>query len=306
MKRQKPLKEALASRTLYDELSGKEKEIDVLEGFLKRLQLAAHQIDSSERPDFFIHFNQDGHQATIGCELTFYYSDSFQDTSKAGSAGARFFNQWKQFAKRLREVLDTTGSGLEHLYGAIFFREPGLDALDKLDIDRFLEEVVEVVVENSDVSNLSSIEQFDVNKYPILFQNVKRINLRNTAPETGILWWCAHLKSGPVDDPVPGLLAVIDEKNKKSQTYEWNSADERWLIIFAKAEILADSVLPFSDPKISDYFDRIGFDRVFLWNKFFETISEIYPNYVNVFNAASQVLYSKDYPVIVRPFIIRG
>ena len=95
----KTLKETLASKGLYTKSTGKQKEKELLKGFLLRLQLGHCNVVSHERPDFILEFSRAENSATIGLEIT----DYFIDIEHYGSTQARFMYKWKKLAQSIRE-----------------------------------------------------------------------------------------------------------------------------------------------------------------------------------------------------------
>ncbi len=296
-KKRKTLKDSLASKGLYDNSTGKEKELKVLNGFLQRLQVGHHTIIPGERPDFFLNFSFGDYNASLGCELTYYFADK----KKYGSAQARFVRQWKYFANSLRAALDAEGEKYKYLYGAIHFNNSDFHVLDRFGRKALITEIIVAIGESVETSNISN---FNKVKFPLLAEHVDHIYLRTTFPETGILWWPSHLQSGTVNDPTHRLLEIIEEKNTAGFSYEWNNVDEKWLLIYSAAEGTSDMAVLQSDPEICNQLGKIRFDKVYLWSKFFESIDEIYPDFVNIFSPSLDVLHRKLYSPFIRPFIL--
>ncbi len=242
-------------------------------------------------------FSSEECQVTVGCELTNYYAGS----EKRGSPQARFQRQWKKFSKSLRERLDNEGEMYRYLYGAIHFHAAGFALFDGIDSNALTAEIIAAVKKVDSVQ--FPLANFNFNESPILATHVHHIYLKNTAPETGILWWPAHLQSGRITDPRDRLIEITKGKNAKAKTYDWKSASEKWLLIYSESEGISDMVGLYTDPEIRANLGQLVFDRVYVWNKFLESIDEIYPNFITLFKADSNTLHRKIYPLLVRPFI---
>ena len=199
------------------------------------------------------------------------------------------------------ESLDALNQDFKYLYGAIHFKNGDFNILDRFNNDAFVNEIIVAVKE---MPNVSCIESFHPNDFPLLSIHVDHIYLKNTDPETGILWWPAHLQSGEIKDPTDRLVEIVKEKNESASTYDRNTPQHKWLLIYSASEGLTDMVGVYSDPKISTELGKLNFDKVYVWNKFLEEIDEIYPKFVKIFSAKAQGLHSKRYPLNVRPFII--
>jgi len=247
MKR-KSIKDSLASKGLYDDSSGKERELKILEGFMQRLQFSSFKITAGESPDFLLNFSLNEYSATVGCEITFYFADD----QKHGSAQARFIHQWKNFAKSLREELNTQNKEFEFLYGAIHFSYPSFEILDQIDQHAFIQEIIRAVKEKKDVEN---IENYNVEHFPLLATHVHHIYLMNTRPETRTLWWPAHLQAGGIVDPIDRLIEIVKVKNSGAYKYDWKGASEKWLLIYSGTEGLLDLVGVYTNPEIHN---RLG------------------------------------------------
>jgi hypothetical protein len=295
--KKKTLKASLASKGLYNDESKKEKERRVLQEFLQRLQLRYYNIDDRERPDFILQFSHEEWQTSVGCELTHY----FMDNGDRGAPEARFVRQWRRFAKSLRAALDSEGGQYRYYYGAIHFRVSSFDVFDRVDSDGLVAEIVRAAKTADGVGPLAN---FDIKTSPILAQHVHHIYVKDTAPETGIIWWPAHLQTGVIADPRERLVEIVKDKNTKAATFNWNGANEKWLLIYSESGGISDSVGPYADPEIRKYLGRLAFDRVYVWNKFMESIEEIYPGFVTIFDVRSKVLHRSLYPLAIRPFII--
>jgi hypothetical protein len=296
LKKQKINKNSFASKGLYDESSGKEKERIVLLGFLKRLQLGYYEVIPRERPDFILNFSCNELTTSIGCEITFYYSDK----GTKGSSQERFLKQWKKFAKALRDELDRLGQEYKYLYGAIHFKNPDFTIMDSFNSEEFITQIVAAVKNRK---NRYILRRFKKDVLPLLAKHVDHIYLRDTAPELGVLWWPSHLQSGEVEDPTATIDEIIQIKNVVGNTYDWAGVDEKWLLIYGGAAGITDMIILNSDFR-SNQLPKVCFDRVFIWDRFFKSIHEIYPNFCEVFSTKSKVLYKRLYSPVVRPFIL--
>ncbi|MBI4319707.1 MAG: hypothetical protein HY675_14560 [Chloroflexi bacterium] len=297
--RRKSLRDELGSRDLYGDAHGKAEEQAIIEGFLTRLSLSGYNLYLSERPDFKISFRSDG--LVVGCELTLFNNDVQSPQLQTGSPERRFHSQWKRFARELRSHLDEQGGHPPYLYGSVFFKTPTLELFDHLNRDRLLDEIVNLVKGNP---MTGTVDTFDAYSYPLLSEFVHHLCLYNTYPETGILWWCAHLQTGEVKDPNEALVRIIREKSAKAIGYNWGAADEKWLIIYARASGLSDMAQVRSDPTVSKIVRNIPFTHIFLWDKFSEDVLEVYPLFRPVL-ADGRTLYVNRIPKSAKPYLIR-
>lgn len=298
----KSYRDSLASRILYDDFTGKEKKLEegkVLEGFLQRIGFGCLKFTDNESPDFFITLSNERSQKTIACELTSFYNDIFD---KRGSKEKRLFEKWKKIARQLRVELDRHGNGLEFVYGVLSFKEPTTHVLDLMDVDVLIDELVKITKMNF---NFSSITRFPIEGFPLLSRLLDELRLF-VYPETGLLWWLAHLQSGSVNNPELALIKIIENKNLEASSYYWKDIEEKWLIIYAESHGLADLAYISQDPEIAKKIKRIQFTRIYLWNKFFEDITELFPSFRKICDSDANVRNKQYLPKSVQLFITKG
>ncbi|MBI4217073.1 MAG: hypothetical protein HY687_06795 [Chloroflexi bacterium] len=294
------LKEELPSSVFYGDRSGKNLERHILEGFLARLQLTSYGIEDGERPDFRITFG-DG-SVVVGCELTMFSADSPFDGQKGGSMERRLHSRWKAFATSLRSELDR--KGLRYIYGALHFRSTSSDIFDQFDPKRLQMELVQICESLASTLGPSrTVDAFASEEYPTLNTFVRHVYLQNCYPETGILWWCGHLQSGEVGDPTEPLIQVIKAKAAKASSYAWNHAAQKWLLVYAASTGLRDLAFVRDNPDIAHKIASVPFDAVFLWNKFSEDITELYPHFRTVMRGDEKALYVNRIPSVIKPYL---
>jgi hypothetical protein len=298
---QRSIKHALASRGLYEDSSGKQKEIESLAAVLERLGLGSYQIEPSESPDFFVSFKKDNSELVLGCEMTNLYSDSVQGDKTPGSPQRRLFEKWKRIAKALRHQLDQ--AGLENIYGVLFFKDSSPSALDSCRASELITELVRICKEQPPSSTPII---FPVQGFPLLSKLLTQLGLYQY-PEKGILWWCAHLRSGLVSDPGNALINVIAAKSAKAQSYAWKDAAEKWLLIVAEARMVTDTVTGIDDFQLESIADApLGFTRIILWDRFLDEIIELFPVFKKRCDSQAQTRNLENYPEAIRPFILKG
>lgn len=244
----------------------KQDEEEVIRGFLSRIGLTEPGLESRERPDFLVDARG---RVRIACEVARYFSDE----GSRGSIERRFFRLWTDFALSLKRRLSEEGMG--HMYGAIHFRDA-----NRIEIPpekAFMEEIIRAL---RSPYHGEVVGAFEPANFPILASTVDHICVRDTSPECGILWWCAHLQSGLVESSAHILWNQVEKKDEEASSYEWPECREKWLVIYAAARGLADCA-----PKIdsSQPTPRVAhFDRVFFWDRFFETIYQLAPSVLTV------------------------
>lgn len=293
----KSIKSYLASRVLYQDRKGKNKEIKVLENFLKRMKIKNYYIEVSESPDFFIKFNSG---EIIGCELTFFYNDVL---GNHGSEEKRFFEQWRPFSNRLLEQLKNNDTNNEKVYGAIHFKCPSYTNLDDINENVFIDEIINIVNKNrSEIVSKESLTLYnkDFDSFPLFRDNVKKLYLKYFEQENNLFWWCAHLQSGVVKDSVDRVVEIVNNKNDKSLKYKWGNVSYKWLIIFAEALGLNDVAWIKCDPELNHRCKSMQFQAVYLWEQFNEDIIELFPTYRLIRDGRAKILNIKWFPDFIK------
>ena len=284
-------------------ISGKKaKELNIVEGFLERIGLGHFDIDSGESPDFFIAFVKEGRTELLACEITQFYSDDDPDPATSGSRERRFFEIWMRIAQSLREALDKEGQGLEFAYGVLQFRQPGPKALDRVDRDKLVTELVHLSKAFFPATETVSFPHKD---FPLLSKLISQVRITRN-DETGILWRYSHLQSGEVNDPTRRLIQIVKAKNRSALDYAWRDSSLRWLTIYAEAKMLADHAHLTADPLISGTVAGVQFSHIYLWDKFSEDIFEIFPSFRTICNGHEQFRNLDAIPEQLKPFLVRG
>ncbi len=287
------LKSELASRHLYDGSNSRDKERVTMCGFLDRLNLDPTELDQRERPDFRISF---GGVLSVGVELTLLNSDG---PRAEGSPERRLHSQWKKVAECLRNRLCLEESPLPHVYGSVFFNRTSASVLNELDCNEFCDEVIAVLRTAPLSETGSNIVDFDPRETPILSKEVEHLYVRIFPSDSGFLWWCSDLQSGCVAAPDKSIKDAVREKQTKAVGYEWGDSQERWLLIYAAGEGLADHALGFEDLGIDQ---PDPFTCIFLWDKFTETIHCISPVFETVVDRG-RMPYVQHLPETIRPYV---
>lgn len=278
------MKRRLTSDVFKTQRFGKSGEREVLDGFLKRLQINPTRLEPSEKPDFFVHLSS----VKIGVEITHYHSDS---GIKGGSTIRKSFEEWYNIASILKTRLQK--NNLHHFYGAVFFRTN----ITNINKHRLVDELVQLC-KNLNPTKMKCFDYTDFSSYPYLRELVEKIHMDYLDSVEDIFWWHADLKSGVLPDPINAIQKLITKKLSSAKLYDWQNAEGRWLVIAAMALNLADT-------GIIDGVDQLKqlaipnqdiFDQIYYWDKFSEEIWEVYPKPRIVFEVKKNSLYVNRFP----------
>lgn len=253
----------LAGTVLRDPETGKQSEETQL---LRLLSLLNAQHDSPrrhERPDFLFNLRLSDGVTSVGCELTNLYTVGPDDLTGFGSAEARFWSQWRSFAKRLKDALQQScDDSLGNVYGAVHFRRGDFSTLDRLVENDLLSEIVQIL-ETSD-----ALERFDVfpeQRFPQLHNHVDHIWTADVSDEPPPLWWATHLRSGRLHDPGEALAEALTEKITSSKSYNWQDSQLRWLVVTAAGCGLRDKIAYYTRETFSPPTLPVPFSHVILF-----------------------------------------
>jgi hypothetical protein len=288
------IKSELALRHLYDNSSGKAKESAIVSGFLELLQLNPDSVEESECPDFHLSFG--GAKLFVGLEVTEVNADT---KPKKGSQERKTYSEWKKLAIGLRAYLCEESEPLPRVYGSVFFNCSTSTALKNLDRAEFFKEIV-FVLRGAALSEAGSqIAAFDKNRTPIVATLVSHLYVRVFPSDDNFLWWSADLQSGTIASTEDSIKTIAESKKEKAKKYDWRSSSERWLLIYAAGNGLTDI---FVNPAALNILDIEPFTRIFIWDKFSDTIYSASHN-VSIVLEKGAVLYLSDIPELVRPYL---
>ena len=284
-------KKATAAKHLYDDDRDKEREKRILSGFLMRIGLRISHLEEGERPDFMVTVGARGGMK-VAIEVTELHSDAKQH----GSPKRRLLEQWRRIARRLRNDLLRQPSPLPSVYGSVFFSQPDDSVLDNLDAVQFVDEILLVLKETQIPTDGKEIREFDAHRTPLLSAKLERLFVRMFPQERGFLWSCSHLQAGAVLKCAQAIRDAVSTKRNKASGYRWHGIMERWLLIYASGDGLADLAVNLSDPQIGR---AEPFSSIFVWDKFSETVYSLAPRFETVFENGKK-LYLQRLPVTIQ------
>jgi hypothetical protein len=268
----------------------KEEETEIVGGFLTRLQYTPQSVTLHEKPDFEIVLND----KQIGIEVTKYYSDY----TLKGSKLQQKLSEWKRFAEKLRSKLLTVDKGYVYLYGSIHFCNEDVNYSELLN-DNYINELV-ILLQSIDLERTEQkTVKIQADKFPNLSRHIESIFFRDTYPEDVYLWWDSSLQSGQVLHNESSLKFIIDKKEESSKKYKKHYL-QKWLIIYAGGKGLQDifdrdSQNSYANSSIeisTDYFSHI-----YVWDKFTETIFQVYPYYKKIFDYGKKSIWIDHLPL---------
>ena len=59
-----------------------------------------------------------------------------------------------------------------------------------------------------------------------------------------LAWQCGNIDTGGIGLNLDYIRAAVGKKNEKAANYDWQSADEKWLLIVAAGNILSEHAGP--------------------------------------------------------------
>jgi len=288
------LKKHLASKILYKEIHGKDEEKRALEAVLERLCIKTEKIIDSERPDFFVNLKSGKY---FCCEVTQYFGDT---KKRKGSRQKTLLRNWIQFTKNLLKKLKA--KKLNHFYGAIHFKSSTLESFQKINKTNLIDEIVKVLEANKNYKK-GFLKDFEKNTFPILHSTVEQIYICNIRPEKNALWWHASLQSGTVVDAFEPIINIVKNKNELIEKYDCKNAIETWLVIYAEATVVSNTLFVSDWEKLHKTIkqSKNKFDRIIIWDKFSEKIHEVFPSHKIILEYPN--LYIKRIPAFLQSYL---
>jgi hypothetical protein len=276
-----------------DKLTGKARELSIVEGFLTRLSATSPTIDPGERPDFVAMLGPRG--VRVGIELTELQADQQR---QGGSAEREAHDLWRRFSAELSRRLVTDPDAIPHACGVIGFRDPDwfTDCRSKAARERLRDDMARLVREASLNDALTRVSSFDPSRFPALAAEVDWVSMRLASEHRGPRWRAAHAQSGAVQGMSDAIRAAVAAKAGKSLGYAWKDVAERWLLLYPSGDGLSDLAAVVDDPGIADTGE---FTHVFLWDKFSETITQLAPSFAAVLESGS-ALHTRNVPPSAR------
>ena len=122
---------------LHTKTDTKEEELDILNGFLERLQYNQVTKTPRESPDFELIIGN----TPIGVEIKKYYSDY----SHKGSKSQQKLSEWVRFSKELKSNLQRNNQDFNSIYGAIHFKKSDISTYSQLSNTECFSELVQCI-----------------------------------------------------------------------------------------------------------------------------------------------------------------
>lgn len=237
-------------------------------------QLNTEQGKKQERPDIIAYESK---SLTIGIEVTELYASDTQAKEHHD-----IWTAWTEFAEDIQNELRR--KGLAHLYASIMPHQPKNGSqelfarLPKGEARRtMLQELVSLA---QHLSQKNGSYKFDARAYPVTASFASSLAYLNTYPEE-CYWWRADLQSGLTPMTTTDIQRDINNKRAKAQEYEWDNANERWLIMVARSHGIIDIA-----PRINSIndFEKLRIDpftSIFIWEWFSNDIHQISHNAID-------------------------
>ncbi len=117
----------------------------------------------------------------------------------------------------------------------------------------------------------------DFNGYPMLESMLSRLRLSRWTDDavhaSRCCWVCANITSGYIRLNLNYIKSAIKNKNKKATGYNWDNANEKWLLIAASGGNLSNNAgrdmqnVNWADPELLDLCRNSLFDRIVFWER---------------------------------------
>ena len=219
----------------------------------------------------------------------------FADETAHGSAHQRFRSKWIAMMSRVQQQLAREHSVVP--YCVVHFRNSSYESLRNLPQRKLEAEFVGV----GRVLRTSPEIVFPVRELPILSSFLASVKVIDT-DGSGLLWWPSHLQSGAVSGLDEAVTAAVGEKAMLAQTFNWQDARERWLLLVVQGhgpEDVAGHQRPYATPTVASN----PFTAIIVWDCFSEDIWTIFPDHRVICDRAAQSRDISAFPAALRPFV---
>jgi hypothetical protein len=313
---------------IKEKKSKKEDEKDILKNFLLRIQLTYEDIIESEKPDFIIEFPNNlkvGCEVTrfysdnkgrkfiaewkrfaqklkkelIGRNKNYRYIMGSVHFKKLQNLNSLINDEF--FIKELADIVDNSYKNLKEpskrlntfVYGN-FLIEELIDIPDER-YKKFYSKMSINFIHSDDFKPISQTPKrlnfrHRNGKFNLIRENIDHIYLRNIYPDEQYLWWPSHLQSGEIPPTQKALEEIISKYNKKAGKYKIENLYQKWLIIFAEGLGLNDICCNVGHLEQKLIQETSYFTNIYVFDKFTESITQVYPVCANVFSGAARMI----------------
>jgi len=228
-----------------------------------------------ERPDALLTLTQGKNKKRIALEHTDYFNDTL-----AGERSPR--TPVDEFWQRVQASLVSRLSRRKHLIGiSARVRLKSNLPVSKRDVElarRLAAELIGFAESHPlEVGQILTWSSRDLREYRALQSMVTNMIL-SRGSDDGVFasrwsWLCSNTATGGVGLSLNYIRSAIDRKNKKSATYDWPDADEKWLLIAASGNTISNCAAPLMRGMNWDDCDVAGlcavspFDRIVFWER---------------------------------------
>ena len=87
-----------------------------------------------------------------------------------------------------------------------------------------------------------------------------------------LTWQCGNIDTGGIGLNLNYIRTAVGKKNKKAANYDWQFADEKWLLIVAEGNTLSEHAGPseereWNDSELRTLCCASPFDRIYFWER---------------------------------------
>jgi hypothetical protein len=260
----------------YKEQNKKEKEIHIVEGFLKTLKIKATDIKLFERPDVRVVLNlaNSSNIRKVGIEVREHFNDEIPQ--KSSSQDQRLWSFWQKVQGQI-EVLKSNYPQLKLIHAFFQLKKSNLGrvSLNPKMVGDFANALVKFVLKESETAHSEIIitpdwKERDFNNFTdsLMKKYVNRVKIRKGF----YAYWDADVNASFLGINIEDLCKIIEEKNLKAQKYDRNGLDELWLVIAAPHDNSSNAMhnhpdqIDFHNQEILKICEKTPFDKIFFWS----------------------------------------
>jgi hypothetical protein len=258
------------------EQNKKKKEIQIVEGFLKTLNIKA-TIKPFENPDIRATLNPQNSSNTqiVGIEVREHFNDEIP--RKSSSQGQRLLSFWQQVQEQI-EKLRSNYPQLKEIHASFQLKKGDLGrvSLNSKMVGDFANALVKFILKESETAHSKIIITLDWAERdfyhftdPLMKKYVNNVKIRKGLIDVK---WDADVNASVLNINTEHLCKIIEEKNSKAKKYDRNGLDELWLVIAAPHDNPFNAMHDFPDQidfhnqEILKVCEKTPFDKIFFWS----------------------------------------
>lgn len=208
------------------------------------------------------------------------HTDYFNDTVAGQRSSITLFDEFWRIVQGGLVRRISHRSQLTGILGSVRFRENLSKPNNRIELARQLAKELVDFTEAHPVAPSERLRwcsrDFD-EKYPTMQSLLASVLLSRWTNDAVFAsrcsWICSNVATGNIGFSLRYVETAIENKNEKACNYDWDNADEKWLLIAASGATLSNQAGPpiqnenWADAKLTELCRNSPFDRIIFWER---------------------------------------